>query len=457
MSGYEAPVRACLVKVFLYRLRQIFRRALLFAWCFAVIGSVHGQSKKELETKRKKLLSEIKEINKELGRTSKNRQATYEHYVALQSQIKRREDLILTISNEVTELDDIVHRNTSVIAALSRDITDRQAEYGRLMRGALRFKALSNPWMYILSANSLNQAYRRWVFLRKYDKYRTMQADAIQFTRMMLMRKTLQIEESKHEKTELLQEESENKTAISSEMEQKNASLQNLKNDETRLKKDLEEKKRAQIALDNAIENIIREEVRKAAEARAERDRRAKERAERAKAEAEAEAKSDTKTEAKPKKRREERPSEPEAKITADDATSRAFIETKGKHSWPVSGGFVARPFGQVSHPVYTEIKIQNNGIDIRTDVNAAVSAIYTGEVVGVTFVPGHDYTVIVQHGNFYSVYANLAQAYVHKGDKVEKGTDLGRVSMNPISGAAELHFEIWQHKDRLDPERWIK
>jgi murein hydrolase activator len=447
--------------MFSFRLRQIFSLTFSLILCFAAIGSVSGQTKKDLETKRKKLETEIKEINKELGRTSKNRQATYDHYVALQSQIKRREELISTISNEVSELDDIVSRNTSVIAALTNDMKERQLEYGRLMRGALRFKTLSNPFLYILSANSLNQAYRRWVFLRKYDKYRSMQADAIQFTRMMLTRKTLQIEESKHEKTELLQEESVNKTAISSEMVEQNASLKNLMSDEQRLKKDLEEKKRAQIALDNAIENIIREEVRKAAEARAERDRKAKERAERAKEEAENNANTGTTTEAKPKKRREdrkeERPSEPEAKINAEDATSRAFLDIKGKHAWPVSGGFVARPFGEVSHPVYKEIKIQNNGIDIRTDVNAAVSAIYGGEVVGVTFVPGHDYTVIVQHGNFYSVYANLAQAYVEKGRKVDKGTDLGRVSMNPLSGAAELHFEIWQHKDRLDPERWIK
>lgn len=424
---------------------------LLLALLLACGFGLQAQSKKDLEKKRKALKSEIQAISKELNRTSKNRQAKVDHVIALQSQVRRREELIRTISQEVNELDAIVNRNTAVIASLTRDIGDRQDEYGRLMRGALRFKMLTHPMLYVLSANSINEAYRRWVFLRKYDKYRTLQAEAIQFTRSMLTRKTLQIEESRLEKNNLLVEESENKSAITQEVAEQNQSLLDLKTDEQRLRADLDEKKKAAIALDQAIEEIIREEVRKAAEARAERERRARERAERAKSE-----KTETAETSKARKRREEREAENDEKVTADDATSRAFIEQKGKLDWPVTSGFIARHFGNVSHPVYKEIKIQNNGIDIRTDVDASVSAVYTGDVVGVTFVPGHDYTVIVQHGSFYTVYANLAKASVSKGDKITEGQTLGRVSMNPISGASELHFEVWMHKERLDPERWI-
>ncbi len=431
----------------LYRLRQISLLALLLTCSFAA----QGQSKKELEKKRKAIKSEIQAINRELIRTSKNRQAKYDHIVALQSQVRRREELIQTISQEVRELDDLVTRNTNVIASLTRDISDRQKEYGRLMRGALRFKMLTHPILFVLSAKSINEAYRRWVFLRKYDRYRSQQAEAIQFTRSMLTRKTLQIEESRLEKNQLLTEESENKLAITREVAEQNKSLAELKTDEERLRSDLEERKKAAIALEQAIEEIIREEVRRAAEARAARERRARERAERAKSE-----KTEPAETAKARKRREEREAESDQKISADDATSRAFLEQKGKLNWPVASGFIARQFGNVSHSVYKEIKIQNNGIDIRTDVDATVSAVYGGNVVGVTFVPGHDYTVIVQHGSFYTVYANLASTTVSKGDKITEGQRLGRVSMNPISGASELHFEIWMHKEHLDPERWI-
>jgi murein hydrolase activator len=445
------------VAVALLRLRQISRYTLLLALIIFAIAQVSAQNKSELESKRKKLSTEIKQINKELGRTAKNRQATYDHYVTLQSQIKKREELITTINTEVVALDDIVLRNTTVIASLSRDIADRQEEYGRLMRSALRFKTLTNPLLYILSAQSLNQAYQRWVFLRKYDQYRRQQSEAISFTRSMLTRKTLQIEDLKREKTMLIGEETENKTAIGQEMIEQNQSLTVLKNDEQRLKNDLEDKKRAALALDNALDDIIREEVRKAAEARAERDRRAKEKREKQKAEAAKDkASAESASEQKKRERDEARAKVEEPRITAEDALSREFLNKKGKLSWPVNSGFVARPFGNVSHPIYKEIRIQNNGIDIRTDTDAAVEAIHAGEVVGVTFVPGHDYSVIVQHGSFYSVYANLAQAYVAKGDKITQGQSLGRVSMNPISGASELHFEIWQNKDRLDPERWI-
>ena len=440
--------------LFSFRLRQILPSIFTLFLLFAFVGDTSAQSKKELEKKRKSLNKEISQINKELGRTSKNRQATYDHFVTLQSQIKKREELIETISDEVKELDSIVVRNTAVIASLTHDIADRQEEYGRLMRGALRFKTLSNPILYILSASTLNQAYRRWVFLRKYDKYRSMQAEAIAFTRAMLTRKTLQIEEFKHEKTSLLSEETEHKTTLNSEMVQKNQSLQTLMTDEKRLRADLDEKKQAAIALDKALEDIIREEVRKAAEARAERDRLRREKEERTKAE-----KANIPETTKSKKKREKDEAAAAANepaIIAEDAISRSFVEKRGKHPWPVADGFIARPFGNVSHPIYKDIRIQNNGIDIRTGLDATASAIYEGEVVGVTFVPGHDYSVIVQHGSFYSVYANLASAFVAKGDKITQGQSVGKVSMNPISGASELHFELWMHKERLDPARWI-
>jgi murein hydrolase activator len=302
--------------------------------------------------------------------------------------------------------------------------------------------------MYLLSAQTLNQAYRRWVFLRKYAAYRAMQAEAIQFTRGMLLRKTAQIEESKREKNALLGEAVENKGAIATEVQAQSKTLEVLKGDELRLKKDLDQKKKDAAALDVAIESIIKAEVQKAIAARAERDRLAKERA------ARTEEEKINKPSSKPEKRNEN--TRNEEKITAEDSASKAFIDQKGKHEWPVKSGFIARQFGKVSHPVYKEIVIQNNGIDIRTDLDAKVTAIFGGEVVGVTFVPGHDYTVIVQHGNFYTVYANLTSSYVKKGAMIDQNTDLGRVSMNPLSGAAELHFELWMHKERLDPERWI-
>lgn len=123
----------------------------------------------------------------------------------------------------------------------------------------------------------------------------------------------------------------------------------------------------------------------------------------------------------------------------------------------PVREGVVARPYGRQPHPVLKNIEVTNNGIDIRTSEGEAVRVVHDGTVVGIQMIPGHDNTVIVQHGNYYSVYANLQNCVVQKGQKVRSGDVLGQVGTNPITGEAELHFEIWNQKARMDPTQWVR
>jgi len=141
----------------------------------------------------------------------------------------------------------------------------------------------------------------------------------------------------------------------------------------------------------------------------------------------------------------------------AEDAPSADFRRQRGRLPWPVPSGFVSRGFGRQRHPTLKNIEITNNGIDIRTDENAAVSAVEGGRVAGVQFIPGHNYTVVIQHGDYYTVYSNLTESNVQKGDNVRAGHVLGRVSANNITGTTELHFEVWREKERLNPAVWIK
>jgi septal ring factor EnvC (AmiA/AmiB activator) len=140
-----------------------------------------------------------------------------------------------------------------------------------------------------------------------------------------------------------------------------------------------------------------------------------------------------------------------------EDFTSTQFKKLRGKLPWPVEGGVIARNFGRQKHPTLKNIEITNNGIDIRSNEEAPVKAVFEGTIAGVQYIPGHDYTVIIQHGNYYSVYSNLSETSVAKGDNINSGTVIGKLSTNPISGAAELHFELWQEKERLNPANWIK
>jgi murein hydrolase activator len=451
----------------------------VFCLMLALVGSTlaWSQSKADLESKRKKLAREIEVTNRLLKKTTATKAATYERFVTLQSQIERRENLIQTIEDEIVAADSSVVRTTLVVESLRADIARMQEEYGVMVRSAYRHKMTSNPLLFLLSAENLNQAFRRWMFLRKYDRYRKGQAEAIAFTQEILLKKIAGIEVMRAEKEQLLASMQGQRGTLAEEMNSKNELLANLSQDETRLSQELHEKQAARAKLDAAIERTIDAEVAKKAEVAAAKKRKAAADAQAAKDKAAAEKPAPVTTPtAKPSApapptTKPERPAKPAAEPVAtpaestvgtyaaaeEDQVSRDFRRHKGKLAMPVSDGFVARRFGRQKHPTLKNIDITNNGIDIRTSEDAPVHAVFEGKVAGVQYIPGHEYTVILQHGDYYSVYSNLSETTLTKGDIVAEGQTLGRVSTNPISGAAELHFELWYEKERMNPALWLR
>ncbi|MFN4256816.1 MAG: murein hydrolase activator EnvC family protein [Saprospiraceae bacterium] len=408
-----------------------------------------SQSKKDLEDKRKRIIREIETTNKLLKKTNQIKEATLDRYVALQSQIEQREDLIQTITAELNATDSSATRTAAVISSLTRDVQNMQAEYGRMMRGAFRRKMMCNPLLYILSAESLNQAFRRFVFLRKYDQYRRQQAEAIEFTKKVLAKKMVALEETRLEKAQLLDEIQGQRSTLTGELIQKNDLLQTLKKDESRLQQDLKQKAAAHEELNRAIERIIQEEVRK----KIEEARKPKPKPQPSPS---AQPQASTSNQRKQENRPTENPPDDDSD-SDEDALSVDFRKNRGRLPWPVESGFIARKFGRQPHPTIPSIEITNNGIDIRVDNLTQVFAVFEGKVAGVQFIPGHDYTVIIQHGNYYTVYSNLREAYVEKGEIIKSKKSIGTISTNNITGSSELHFELWHQKERLNPATWIK
>jgi septal ring factor EnvC (AmiA/AmiB activator) len=411
--------------------------ALVFLLALLAPAAALAQSKKELEAQRKKIIRDIQVTDKMLKKTTQTKEATYDRFVTLQTQIRQREQLIRTLTGQIRAAEEEIERNTRVVSALSRDVEKMQEEYGRMLRSAYRRKSMTSPWMFVLSAESLNQSFRRWLFLRKYDRLRKQQSEAIASTRRMLQTKLLNLEETRQEKTRLLASLQGQRSTLSTELTDKDRMLKTLARDEDRLRQDLQKKEAAHEALNSAIENVIQEEVRKKVEA-ARKPRPAKPAAGKP-------AESPAATTAAP------------AEAVPEDATSLDFRRNRGRLPWPVENGFVARPYGRQKHPTIRTIEITNNGIDIRTDDGSAVRAVYEGVVAGVQFIPGHDYTVILQHGNYYTVYSNLSETALTKGQTVKARQAIGRVSTNAITGSSELHFELWHQKERLNPSLWIR
>ncbi|GJM33150.1 MAG: peptidase M23 [Saprospiraceae bacterium] len=376
-----------------------------------------GQNRKELEEKRKQLLEEINQTTTLLEETQKNKASTLDRYFALRSQIEKRQQLVNTLREEINYADSSIVRANIVIIALDEDVGRLKTEYSMMLRTAYRMKVNKSLLQFLFSAKGFNDAFRRWQYVRQYDRYRKQQAALITGTQETLLSKMQQLETKKIEKEKLLGSEEQQKAILGKELATMDVLIKTIKGDENRLVTELKKQQNAHQQLNDVIEKIIRGEM--------------------------------------AKKRKEART--PEALVkhepSADDHISGNFYQNKGNLPWPVSQGMITRNFGTQAHPTVKAIKITNNGVDIRTNAGSKVFAIFAGKVAGTQYVPGYQNMVIVQHGQYYTVYSNLEELFVKRGDQLDIRQAVGTVGTDK----PELHFEVWREKQRLNPVHWIK
>ena len=394
--------------------RKVLFAALLFLPLFAF-----SQERQMLEEKRQKLIQDIQKAEKLLTETKKTKETTLLRYNTLQGQIKKRKQLIQTLETELQLSEESLTNVHHIIQSLQSDIDKLYREYGQMVRIAYRQKLSLGRVMFLFSAHSLNDAFRRWQYLKQYDRYREKQAHLIRETQSSLQIQFLELEARKQEKQALLESAQQQAGHLETELNQKKQLLKTLKSDESSLLSDLKAKRKAHEQLNSAIEKIIRDEMAKA--------------------------------------RKEERKEENSAVVIAAAETSSNFEGLKGRMSWPVNSGTITGYFGKQEHPSISGVYLTNNGIDIRTDLNASVKCIFQGEVVGVQFIPGYSsYMAIIRHGSYYTVYSNLEEVSVKRGQTIKAQEIIGKVRTDPKTNAAEVHFEVWKEKNRMNPLDWL-
>lgn len=389
-------------------------------------GALSGQSADALKNKRAELMAEINANNRRLGDTRRNKAATVEQLALLQQQIRKRAELIATLQQEITYTDASIIRTNEVVFALNEDVERLQEEYSHLVRAAYRSR-LQNTWLsFLLSSRSFNEAFRRWQYLRQYQRFRSRQARLIVATQKSLQAKLTQLEVRRAEKERLLQTEENQKVAISREKGAQDQLLTKLNKSEANILTEIKQQEIAREELNQAIEESIASEM--ARIRKAERDR------------ATTTSSTTTSTPAS-------------SNVATPEVSNEAsnFSSQKGRLPWPVEGEIVKR-FGRQPHPTVKGVEISNNGIDIGIKTNTTVKAVAAGTVVSTHFVPGYRNMVLVRHGDYYTVYSNLESVNVSSGTTLSTGQTIGNISTQ----AGELHFELWRQKERLNPERWI-
>ncbi len=384
---------------------------------------VIGQTRKNLETKRKSILKNIRNTDQLLRETSRNKELTYEKFITTQKQIENRKELIKTIKEELVYYDESLLRTSSVIQSLQDDTDRLKKDYEQLLRFAYKRKLMQSDLLFLFSAQSFNDAYKRWQYLKQYDKYRKKQAYRIIQTQKSLENKIKLQAERKEEKERLLGSEKSHLLVLEHELESKNQLLKQLKSDEKKLRNKISDNKKDHEQLNVALEKIIKEGV---------IGQRIQNR-----------VKPATKV------------IQPKENVAENRVLSGSFRTNKGKYPWPVKG-VVSSYYGKQAHPTLPDITIDNSGIDILTTNHALVKPIASGEVAAVRFVPGNDYLVIIKHGQYYTLYSKMEEHFVKKGDKVSPNDTIGKVRTDIKTGKSELHFEVWDKQKRMNPRWWL-
>ncbi len=398
---------------------------LLILFTLSLPGKSWSQDKKsQLQARKAKIEEDINYTNKLLSETKKSKQASLNQLVLLNKKISKRQELINAINGEIQNIDKKIKQTNDTIRELTETIKRLKDEYAKMIYYAQKNRSSYSRLMFIFSAESFNQAYQRIKYFQQYSSYRQNQVRVIKETQAVLANKVAELEKHKKEKLQLKSMEESEKQKLSVEKNQQDKTVRQLTQKEKELLKKLRESEKAAKKLQKAIEDLIAEELRKARE----------------------EAK---KTGTKPTAENAFGLTPSEMKL------SSSFAGNKGTLPWPTERGFISASFGEHPHPVLKGIITKNNGVDISTQAGADARSVFEGVVTSIMQLPSYNHVVIIKHGEFLTVYSNLSQVYVNKGDKVTTKQRIGKIETDD-DGKTKLHFELWKGKVLQNPEAWI-
>jgi septal ring factor EnvC (AmiA/AmiB activator) len=300
---------------------------------------------------------------------------------------------------------------------LSVDLEKMKTEYAQLIRLAYLSKNAGNQLLFLLSAENFNQAYRRLLYMRRYTQFRNSQAAVMKTLQQLMNEKAENLKKLKSTREQLLIDTQNERKNLAQEKNQQNQEIQKLKTRQQDLKQKLQQQRQIERQLEREIQQIIEEEARK--------NRKA---------------------------------GEPEYALTPEQMlVGENFEQNKQRLPWPVERGVITERFGIHRHPVLEKVQVRNNGINISTEPGSKVRAVFNGEVSRVFGISGGNSAVIIRHGKFLTVYSNLREVTVKKGDKVTVRQNIGTVYTDFEDGNKSiLKFQIWKENQKLNPEEWI-
>ncbi|MCD8165611.1 MAG: peptidoglycan DD-metalloendopeptidase family protein [Bacteroides sp.] len=418
--------------------------------CLTVGSSLYSQSNariKELEEKRSTLQKQIAESEKLLQTTSRDVKSQLGTLETLTGQIEERRRYIRTLTSDMESIGKELILIRRQITTLEKELSDKKKKYETSVQYLHRNKTVEEKLMFILSAQTLAQSYRRLRYVREYATYQRLQGEDILKKQQQVITKKQELEQARHSKEELIQERFTEQAILERQEKEKRTLLTDLQKKQKGLQQEIRQRRSQAEQLNGEIDRLVAEEIEKA------RQRAREEALWEKKATAEpANPEINTPVPAKP---------EPIRNVTltkADRELSGTFAGNRGRLPAPITGAYIiVSKYGQYTAPGLKNVKLDNKGIDIQGQAGANARAIFDGEVTAVFQLNGL-VNVLVRHGNYISVYCNLASTTVKQGDKVKTRQEIGPVFANPADGNRTiLHFQLRRETEKLNPELWIE
>jgi len=386
---------------------------IIISFVFLFTGNALEQNSKreKLEIEKSKIEAEIELMNKLLNDTRNKKENTVNEYKLLNRKINSRNNIIEKLNKEISIINKEIAENENTLKLLQDDLKKAKEEYSNLIYYAFKSSNHHLNFMYLLASEDINQFYLRLKYLQQYKEYRIKQMTLIKKLNFVIEEKLLNLNKSKIEKIKVINEKLVERANLKNEIDEADKILNVLKGKEGDLEKELNEKRQIAKKLEKEIESIIREESRNNRFASL----------------------------------------TPEDRIISDD-----FAKNRGLLPWPTKQGVITEFFGENEYPEMKNLKVRNNGIDITTIQNSYVRSIFKGEVSAIFAIKGTNSTVLIRHGNYFTVYHNLVNVRVKIGDRVDTKEIIGNVYSDRKTGESIVHLEIWKETELMNPLEWL-
>jgi len=386
---------------------------LLILFICLVINKVKGQEKERLKELQSKAKQEIEYASKILEETKEKKKYSLNELKILEYRIDARNKYIRELTAGIEDLDVKISDNRKLITSLESDLKKIKAEYARVIVNAYKKREQDVLLMYILASESFNQAYKRVRYIQQYTQYRQKQAKLIVAFKNIIEKKLIELSRDRDTKDRLIKEKERENINIIREKASKEILIRELTKRENELIIELEEKRKLAEKIKKELEKLIKEE--------------------------------------RSRQKGVYSMLTPEERLISDN-----FEKNIGKLPWPTKYGIITGKYGEQPHPVLKNIKIRNDGIDISTVRDAEVRAIFNGIVSKIFSIPGENYTLIIRHGNYYTLYHNLKNINVSPGQTVYTKQKIGNVFTDEKTNQTILHFQIWKESQNINPELWL-